>query len=127
MSRLEDAVRARPHDADALVQLGYAYQLRWRETGDASYLPRAGAALGDALRARPDDADAVLGLGSLALIRHEFRSALAYGRRARRLLVGSARPLNTAVAGKSTCERATATSAPTSKPVLVASSWRFSS
>ena len=40
----------------------------------------------------PDDADAVLGLGSLALIRHEFRSALAYGRRARRLLVGSARP-----------------------------------
>jgi tetratricopeptide (TPR) repeat protein len=34
----------------------------------------------------------VLGLGSLALIRHEFRSALAYGQRARRLLVGSARP-----------------------------------
>jgi tetratricopeptide (TPR) repeat protein len=92
VSRLEDAVRARPHDADALVQLGYAYQLRWRETGDASYLPRSGTALRDALRARPGDADAVLGLGSLALIRHEFRAALTYGRRARRLLLGSARP-----------------------------------
>ena len=34
----------------------------------------------------------MLGLGSLALIRHEFRKALAYGRRARRLLPGSARP-----------------------------------
>ena len=45
IGRLEEAVHARPHDADALVQLGYAYQLRWRETGDASYLPRSDAAL----------------------------------------------------------------------------------
>ena len=92
IGRLEEAVHARPHDANALVQLGYAYQLRWRETGDASYLPRSGAALRDALAARPNDADAVLGLGSLALIRHEFRSALVYGRQAHGLLVGSARP-----------------------------------
>jgi tetratricopeptide (TPR) repeat protein len=34
----------------------------------------------------------VVGLGSLALIRHEFRRALAYGRRAQRLLPGSYRP-----------------------------------
>ena len=45
-----------------------------------------------ALRARPDDPNAVLGLGSLALIRHEFRAALRLGRRAKRLLPGSARP-----------------------------------
>ena len=32
---LEAAVRARPRDADTLVELGFAYQLRWRETGDA--------------------------------------------------------------------------------------------
>ena len=89
---LEAAVRARPHDADALIQLGFAYQLRWRETGDASYLPLSETALDRALRVRPGDANAVLGLGSLALIRHEFRSALVYGRHARRLLVGSARP-----------------------------------
>jgi tetratricopeptide (TPR) repeat protein len=44
------------------------------------------------LRARPSEANAVLGLGSLALIRHEFRAALVYGRRAQRLLPGSARP-----------------------------------
>jgi tetratricopeptide (TPR) repeat protein len=89
---LEAAVRVRPRDADALVQLGFAYQLRWRETGDASYLPLSETALERALRARPNDPNGVLGLGSLALIRHEFRSALAFGRRAQRLLVGSARP-----------------------------------
>jgi len=89
---LEEQVRARPGDADLLTQLGFAYQLRWRETADASFLPRSETALRRALRARPGEANAVLGLGSLALIRHEFREALAYGRRARLLLEGSARP-----------------------------------
>jgi tetratricopeptide (TPR) repeat protein len=89
---LEEEVRARPGDADALVQLGFAYQLRWRETGDASYLPRSESALRGALRARPDDPNAVLGLGALALIRHDFRGALVEGRRVVRLLPGSARP-----------------------------------
>ena len=89
---LEEQARARPGDADVLTQLGFAYQLRWRETADASFLPRSETALRRALRARPGDANAVLGLGSLALIRHEFRDALAFGRRAQRLLQGSARP-----------------------------------
>jgi tetratricopeptide (TPR) repeat protein len=89
---LEEQVRVSPGDADLLTQLGFAYQLRWRETADASYLPRSETALRRALRARPDEANAVLGLGSLALIRHEFRAALEYGRRARLLLEGSARP-----------------------------------
>ena len=89
---LEQEVRARPGDAGALAQLGFAYQLRWRETGDASFLSRSESALRRSLRARPGDADAVLGLGSLALIRHDFREALALGRRAQRLLPGSARP-----------------------------------
>jgi tetratricopeptide (TPR) repeat protein len=92
VSGLEEQVRVRPGDADLLTQLGFAYQLRWRETADASYLPRSEAALRGALRARPGEANAVLGLGSLALIRHEFRAALSYGRRARLLLEGSARP-----------------------------------
>jgi tetratricopeptide (TPR) repeat protein len=89
---LEQEVRARPGDSDALAQLGFAYQLRWRETGDASFLPRSEGALTRALRVKPDDANAILGLGSLALIRHEFRQALAHGRRAAQLLPGSARP-----------------------------------
>ncbi len=74
------------------MQLGFAYQLRWRETGDAGFLPRSESALRRALRVRPREPNAILGLGSLALIRHEFREALAHGRRARRLLPGSARP-----------------------------------
>ncbi len=89
---LEAQVRSRPGDADLLTQLGFAYQLRWRETADPSYLPRSEAALRRALEARASDANAVLGLGSLALIRHEFRKALAYGRDARLLLSGSGRP-----------------------------------
>jgi tetratricopeptide (TPR) repeat protein len=89
---LEQEVRARPGDAGALVQLGFAYQLRWRETGDASYLPRSESALHRALQARPDDPDAVLGVGALRLIRHDFRGALVEGGRAVRLLPGSARP-----------------------------------
>ncbi len=89
---LEGQTRARPGDSSLLVQLGFAYQLRWRETADAGFLPRSEVALRRALRGTPDDPYAVLGLGSLALIQHEFREALVYGRRAERLLQGSARP-----------------------------------
>lgn len=89
---LEARVRSEPRDASALTELGFAYQLRWRETADASYLPRSEAALRRAVRFGTEDANAVLGLGSLALIRHEFRTALAYGRRAQHLLPGSHRP-----------------------------------
>jgi tetratricopeptide (TPR) repeat protein len=89
---LEAQLQARPQDPDLLAQLGFAYQLRWRETADASFLPRSDAALRRALSVRPDDATVALGLGSLALIRHEFAEALAYGRRARQMLPGSARP-----------------------------------
>jgi Flp pilus assembly protein TadD len=89
---LESRVAASPRDPDLLTQLGFAYQLRWRETADAGFLPRSGAALRRALRLQPQSANAVLGLGSLALTRHQFRRALAYGRRARALLPGSARP-----------------------------------
>jgi tetratricopeptide (TPR) repeat protein len=89
---LEEQARARPGDSSLLVKLGFAYQHRWRETADASFLPRSEVALRRALRATPDEPYAVLGLGSLALVQHEFREALAYGRRAERLLPGSARP-----------------------------------
>lgn len=89
--RLEQAVRSTP-TADALAQLGIAYQLRWRETADASYLVRSDEALTRALSLRTDDAVATLGLGSLALIRHEFRKALELGRKARELAPHSSAP-----------------------------------
>jgi tetratricopeptide (TPR) repeat protein len=89
---LETQIRTAPRNPDLLTQLGFAYQLRWRETADASYLPRSAAALRRALEAEPESPNAVLGLGSLALIRHRFRAALVLGRGARTLLPGSARP-----------------------------------
>ncbi|HSF62353.1 MAG TPA: tetratricopeptide repeat protein [Gaiellaceae bacterium] len=92
VASLEEQARVHPGDSSVLVPLGLAYQLRWRETADASFLPRSDAALRRALQARPGDPYALLGLGSLALIRHEFRKALAYGRQAGRRLPGSARP-----------------------------------
>ena len=92
LSALEAQVRAQPRDASLLTQLGFAYQLRWRETADPSFLPRSEAALRRAIRIGVEDADATLGLGSLALIRHEFRAALRHGRAARRLLPASSRP-----------------------------------
>jgi tetratricopeptide (TPR) repeat protein len=92
VARLESEVRSRPRDASILTQLGFAYQLRWRETSEPSFLPRSEAALRRALEAEPAEPNAILGLGSLALIKHEFRAALRYGRRARTLLPGSGRP-----------------------------------
>jgi tetratricopeptide (TPR) repeat protein len=92
VSSLEAEVRARPRDPALLTQLGFAYQLRWRETADPSYLPRSEAALRRAQRFGVEDSGAVLGLGSLALIRHEFAEALRYGHRSERLLPGSSRP-----------------------------------
>ena len=89
---LEVQVRARPRDVRLLTQLGFAYQLRWRETADPSYLPRSETALRSAVRLGADDANAILGLGSLALIRHDFRTGVRYGRQAQKLLPGSSRP-----------------------------------
>jgi tetratricopeptide (TPR) repeat protein len=92
LAALEERVRAESRNAELLTQLGFAYQLRWRETADPSYLPRSETALRRALRFGVEDADATLGLGTLALIQHEFREALQYARAARTLLPGSSRP-----------------------------------
>jgi len=90
---LERQVLATPNDVRALTLIGYAYLQRWRETADASFLPRANEALRRARRLEPDDPLVVTGLGSLALTQHEFRRALRLGREARRLAPYSARPL----------------------------------
>jgi tetratricopeptide (TPR) repeat protein len=92
LARLEAAVHERPADVAALTRLGLAYQQRWRETADASYLPRAGEALRRARRLARRDALVVTGQGLLALTRHDFRRALALGRLARELAPGTARP-----------------------------------
>jgi tetratricopeptide (TPR) repeat protein len=92
IAALERELASRPSDADRLGTLGLAYQVRWRETGDPTFLPLSGRALREALEQRPEDPTATLGLGNLALIRHRFREALVLGRDARRLAPFAARP-----------------------------------
>jgi tetratricopeptide (TPR) repeat protein len=92
VARLETELAAEGDDPDRLGELGLAYQVRWRETGNAAFLPLSQRALHEALALRPKDATATLALGNLALIRHDFRGALVLGRRARRLSPFAARP-----------------------------------
>ena len=93
LASLEQRVSRSPHDVHALTLLAYGYLQRWRDSADGSYLPRAAAALERARKLAPNDPLVVTGQGSLALTRHQFRSALRLGRQARRLAPFSARPL----------------------------------
>lgn len=92
VATLEADVRAAPRDPVRLATLGLAYQVRWRETGNPTFLPLSERALRGALAERPRDATATLGLGHLALIRHDFRRALELGRTARQLAPHASRP-----------------------------------
>jgi tetratricopeptide (TPR) repeat protein len=91
--QLQDTLRASPDDVRSLGLLGLAYQQRSRETADFSFLTKADGVLRRALRLDPRDALATSGLASLALTRHDFRRALALGRRARELAPFTARNL----------------------------------
>ena len=92
VAELEAALAGSPRDPGLLASLGLAYQVRWRETGDVSYLPRSEAALRKALAVQRKDPAATLGLGNLALIRHEFGRALVLGVQASKLAPFSAQP-----------------------------------
>lgn len=86
------AVRANPKDAKATTKLGLAYQQRYRESADPTYLNKAGALFRRALALEPRDAAAANGLASLALSRHQFGDALVLARAAQRLAPESADP-----------------------------------
>jgi len=58
VARLESELRTDERDPERLSELGLAYQVRWRETGNAAFLPLAGQALNEALGLRPKDATA---------------------------------------------------------------------
>lgn len=88
---LQARLRAEPDDADTLALLGLAYQQKARETGDAAWLGRSQRALLRARALAPGHPIAASGLGSLALSRHRFRDALAFGRAAQAAEPGSAR------------------------------------
>jgi tetratricopeptide (TPR) repeat protein len=69
----------------ALDTLGLAYEQRVRETGDATYYGKAQGILRESLSLAPHDLIATAALGQLALSRHRFREALAFGLRARQI------------------------------------------
>jgi len=76
VARLEGQLRTEGNDPARLSQLGLAYQVRWRETGNAAFLPLSERALRRVLASRPKDAIATLALGNLALIRHDFHGGV---------------------------------------------------
>ena len=80
---LRQRLQELPSDRRAFASLGIAYVAQARATGDPSLYPKAEEALDASLRlgARHNE-DALLGLGALALARHDFGAALAFGRRA---------------------------------------------
>ena len=82
---LQAELTTNSHNRNALATLGLAYLQRVRETGDASYYPKADGILHQALSQQPNDLIAIAGLGQLALARHEFRRALALGLEAKRV------------------------------------------
>ena len=81
VQRLEDVVAAEPNDARALALLGLGYQQLARETADATWLSRAGEALGRAAKADPSDAVAAAGLAQLAVTQHRFAEAIPLAQR----------------------------------------------
>jgi tetratricopeptide (TPR) repeat protein len=92
IASLQAAVRATPRDPQAYASLAQAYLQKVRETGDASFYTRADAVLATALRLDPRSPAATVVAGTLALARHDFRGALALGRRARLLAPELAAP-----------------------------------
>jgi tetratricopeptide (TPR) repeat protein len=84
-------------NAGALTQRGNGELQRARETSDPAHYAGAEAAFGQALRCDRRSVDATIGMATLALARHDFRRALRYARRARRLGPQLARPFSVLV------------------------------
>jgi tetratricopeptide (TPR) repeat protein len=85
IARFQERLRQSPDDAEAAAGLGHALLQRARETGDPSLYGQAEQAFATALRSQPQQLDALVGQGSLALARHQFDAALAWGEQAREI------------------------------------------
>jgi tetratricopeptide (TPR) repeat protein len=85
VSRLEREARAETPDPATLSLLGLAYQQMFRESGDPTWLTRAGVALRKARSGAPSDPLAATGLAQLAVTQHRFRDGASLAREALRL------------------------------------------
>lgn len=93
ISRDQQRLRARPADWAAVDELAGAYLQKVREVGDPSYYPKAEALLTSSLRHDSRDVEATTLMGSLQLARHQFASALDWGKKAHILDPYASNPL----------------------------------
>jgi tetratricopeptide (TPR) repeat protein len=81
VATMQEFVRQRPDEARGYTLLGGAYLQKARETADPTYYGKAEGALKKAIALNDEDADALTSLGELALARHQFAEAIAWGQR----------------------------------------------
>jgi len=89
---LQEGLKTGGGGPQTYAALGGAYMQRLRETGDVSLYRRADMAFSRVLESEPRNLNATVGVGTLALARHDFRAALRYGQRARRINPASFAP-----------------------------------
>lgn len=82
IAALQGRLREVPSDWRTAAALGLAYVQQARITADPTSYPRAEQALSRSLTLRPENVAGIVGMGFLALARHDFAEALAWGRRA---------------------------------------------
>ena len=83
VASLQARLKSLPGDWTSWAALGQAYVQEARITADPTYYPKAEGALNRSLSVHPDgNFPALTGLGALALARHDFAGALAFGKRA---------------------------------------------
>lgn len=85
IENLQSRLRLAPNDWQSYSLLGIAYLQKARESGDPSYYPKAEGVIQKALSFEPEDYASLSALGGLALARHNFAGALAYGEHARKI------------------------------------------
>src|SRR5687767_1592250 len=85
IQNLQDRLRADPNDWQSYSQLGLAYLLKARETGDPTYYQKTEEALDKALSMQPSDYASISAKGALTLARHDFSAALEWGEKARQI------------------------------------------
>jgi tetratricopeptide (TPR) repeat protein len=82
MEKLQARLKANPGDTNAYAQLGLLMLQRVRENADPALYGQAEEAFQAALKRDPQQLDALVGMGSLALSRHAFVEAIAWGEKA---------------------------------------------
>lgn len=82
---LQDRLRTDSNDWESYSQLGLAYLQKARETGDPTYYQKTEEALDKSLALQPSDYASISARGALALARHDFRSALDWGIKAKEI------------------------------------------